>query len=487
MSNKIPKYAVLPVFILTETCNSEDQFSIKRTIPATPDQLEQVYFLRSVSEEVDSYKNSPHWVKFNYNLLPIVLNKDGVPWDIAIVYILSRCQGQILPDMTTYHGIADDLSLFLRFIEEFGIDYTVFPRFKLHRPTYRFHGYLKNCIYDRKIASTRAKRVMGNVIGFYRFLLSEKALSPIYHMWESSDQYLSFKNGHGFEFSKKVEITDVRIKSSKQDDPYDGLINDGEKLRPLPQNEQRWIFEALADLQNSEMTLIHALMVTTGARIQTALTFRVRHVRFELSESLNEIRIPVGPGTGIDTKNGKLMTVHIPRWLYDSLREYSYSSRAIKRRGLAKGGDTEDQYLFVTQQGSPYYQQKIETLTFDPDYKQRHRDRGQTLRVFIRDRIIPWVHKKYDKNFHYRPHDLRATYGMNLTDIQLDLVEKKIKTLAQARDFVKTRLGHTSYATTELYLEYRSGQEMVYASIDGHETYFRELIDRAWKGAINED
>lgn len=485
MKSKLPKYAVLPAFILTETCATDDLSAVKRVIPEGHSRPELTYFVRALSERVDSYNDVPKWVKFNYNLFPIVLDKDGAPWDAATVYILSRCQEQVLPDMTTYHGIADDLSLFLRFLEEFNIDYTEFPRFKLHRPTYRFHGYLKNRIHEGKMSPTTAKRSIGSVIGFYRFLQNEKALSPSHPMWDIKDQYLTFKDARGFELNKKIEVTDIRIKAPKQTDPYDGFINDGENLRPLPQHEQRWIFEALADLQNPEMTLIHALMVLTGARIQTALTFKVRHFRKEFPIEVGEIRIPVGPGTSVDTKNDKRLTIHIPRWLYESLREYTYSARSIKRRKLTKGGDSEDQYLFLTQQGSPYYQQKIEALTFNPEYEQRHREKGQTLRVFIRDRIIPWVRKRYDINFHYRPHDLRATYGMNLTEIQLDLVEKKQKSLAQARDFVKTRMGHESSATTDLYLNFRHSQEMVYAAIDGHENYFRDLIDRAWKGASN--
>lgn len=484
MKLSFAKYAVLPAFILTETCEDSDPLAVRRVIEAGPERPEQTYFIREVAKRVDSYGDGQRWVKFNYNLFPIVLDAEGVPWDVATVYILSRCQGQIFPDMTTYQGIADDLSLFRRFLDEKGIDYTEFPKFKLHRPTYKFHGYLMNQIHEGAMAANTAKRAMGSVMGLYRWLvLTEKALTPAYPMWDSRDQYLTFKDARGFEMSKKVEVSDIGIKVPQQEDPYDGYINDGEKLRPLTQHEQRWIFEALADLQNPEMTLMHALMVTTGARIQTALTFRTRHVRLELPETLAELRFPVGPGTGVDTKHDKLMTLHIPRWIYETLREYSHSERAISRRMRAKGGDTEDQYLFLTQQGAPYYQQKSETQTFDPNFAKRYRDKGQTFRIFIRDSVIPWIQKRYDKDFHYRPHDLRATYGMNLTDMQLAHVEQKKKTLAHVRDFVKSRMGHESYETTDLYLNFRHNQEMVYAAVDGHEAYFRELIDRAWRGS----
>lgn len=443
------------------------------------------YHFREVAKQVDTAEvGGQRWIKFNYNLFPIVLDSNSVPWDIAVVYILSRCQGQVRPDMTTYQGIADDLSLFRRFLDERNIDFTEFPKFKLHRPTYRFHGYLLNRIHDGEMAANTAKRAMGSVMGLYRWLaVTEQILTPEYPMWDSKDQYLNFKDARGFEMSKKIAVSDIGIKVPRQSDAFDGCINDGEKLRPLTMTEQRWLFEALADLQNPEMTLIHALMVTTGARIQTALTLRVRHVQLDLPEELAEFRFPVGPGTGVDTKNDKQITLHIPRWIYELLRTYSHSVRAANRRAKAKGGDSEDQYLFLTQQGAPYYQQKSETLTFDPEFSKRHRDRGQTFRAFIHDRVVPWIRERHDRTFSYRPHDLRATYGMNLTDIQLALVEQKKKTLAQVREFVKTRMGHESSATTDMYLNFRHSQEMIYAAIDGHETYFRDLIDRAWEGS----
>lgn len=479
------KYAVLPAFILTETCEKRDPLALSRSIPVTEQFKDVRYYLREVSRHLDSSADAPRWMKFNYNLFPLVLDRDGIPWDVAAIYIISRCQGQVLPDMTTFHGIAEDLSLFLRFLEEFDINYTSFPKFKLQRPTYRFHGYLKTRIHQRKIAAASAKRAMGSVIGLYRFLVNEGVLTPENPMWQSKDEYLTFKDARGLSIKKEITVTDVSISAPKQDDPYDGCIDDGEKLRPLPQHEQEWIFEALSDIGNPEMLLIHLLMVTTGARIQTALTFRVRHVLLELPSNLLEFRFPVGPGTGVDTKNDKQMTLHIHRWMYEAMKQYASTNRAKERRMRAKGGDTEDQYLFLTQQGGPYYQQKIEALTFDPDFKQRYRERGQTFRMFIRDRVIPWVRDHKDRNFHYRPHDLRATFGMNLSDVQLAAVERKEISLSQARDIVKTRMGHESSATTDLYLSFRQNEKMIYAAIDGHEQYFRNLIEKSWAGTLD--
>jgi integrase len=280
--------------------------------------------------------------------------------------------------------------------------------------------------------------------------------------------------------SKTVKVTDVAIKAPRQRDPFDGTIDDGAKLRPLARREQDWIVRALVHLQNTEMTLIHALMLTTGARIQTALTFRLRHVLAEPVPAQVEVRIPVGPGTGIDTKYDKRMTLHIPVGIYERLRIYAMSDRARARRLKAPGGDAPDQYLFLTQQGAPYYEAKEHSARFDQAYSLRHRKRGQTVRVFVRDHVIPYIRTTFKSDFDYQIHDLRASYGMNLTDTQLKRVERGEITLSLARTFVSTRMGHDSSATTDRYLDLRRSLETVSAAVDDHERYVRDLIDMAW-------
>ncbi|BCZ84694.1 site-specific integrase [Paraburkholderia terrae] len=479
---------VIPAFSLTETCGEHDPGAMKCAIPAVGTLPSQHYFIRPVAGEVQAGRNySAKWIRQEFNWLPLVLEQNGQPWDVAVIYVLSKLQGLVAPNMTTYQGIADDLSAFRAFLEEYEIDFTDFPQHKLKRPTYRFHGYLKNLVFDGRIATTTAKRRMGAVIAFYRWLVTERLLVPANPLWQERDHYLSFKDAKGLAVQKVVKTTDIAIKAPKQDDPYEGAIDDGGKLRPLPIHEQKWLIEALAHLGNVEMTLIHAFMLATGARIQTALTLRVRDGQLVLPDGLDEFRFPVGPGTGVDTKYDKLMTLHIPCWLHERLRIYSHSLRARKRRCRAEGGDTADQYLFLTQQGNPYYQNKRETLAFNPSVMVRHQKKGQTVRTFIADHVIPYIRKHHDPAFHYQPHDLRATYGMNLTDIQLALVQRGEITLAQAREFVKTRMSHESSATTDLYLDYRRNLKMVYEAVDAHERYYRDLVEKAWEGTLEVD
>ena len=428
-----------------------------------------------------------HHSGFNYNLYPVVLDTTGVPWDIANIYILSLLQAQSSPNMTTYNGIADDLGAFKEFLVEKNIDFTDFPQMKLKRPTYRYNGYLKGLIFSGDLSPGTAKRRMSCVVRFYRWLAQEGVIRFANDPWQEREFFLNFKDSTGFERSKVIKTTDVSVKAPVNVDPLDGRIDDGGKLRPLTSEEQMWVKEALINLGNSEMLLIHVFALLTGARIQTVATLRVRHVEIEIPEAAKEHILKAGPGTGIDTKFDKQLSLHVPRELCHLLRVYSMSDRAKKRRAKAPGGDTREQYLFLTQQGSPYYEGKCTTQVFDPDFKLHHRKKAQTVRQFITDHMIPYIRKHYDPQFHYQFHDLRASYGMNLTDIQLQLVTAGKITLTQARHFVQKRMGHESSATTDRYLDYRAHMKMVWAAVDGYETFVRELIDAATKGTFDVD
>jgi hypothetical protein len=70
---------------------------------------------------------------------------------------------------------------------------------------------------------------MGAVIVLYRRLIADKVFEPENPPWKESDRYIDFKDSRGFTRSKQVVTTDVSIKVAKQDNPYDGCIDDGGK------------------------------------------------------------------------------------------------------------------------------------------------------------------------------------------------------------------------------------------------------------------
>lgn len=480
------KKILLPHIEITEVSTSKGPETSGVILPPLPgDDAETMYFVNPKYMEISGKRpdGRPVSAKQQYNHFPVVLDSHGVPWAEAVVYILSKLDGVTGPSMATYIAIANDLSEYRRFLDETGLDWLHFPSHKLARPTYRFNGHLKFAVQAKKIADTTAKRQMGAVIGLYRWLIADKVFKPMNPPWKESDRYIDFKDSRGYTRSKKIVTTDVSIKVAKQDNPYDGCIDDGGKLRPLTYEEQEWVMDALVTLGNTEMTLIHLLGMLTGARTQTVLTFKVSHTKLPLSsEVFGEIRIPIGPGTGIDSKNDKKITIHIPVWFYEMLQIYTKSARAIKRRKKAKGGDTDDQYLFLSVRGAPLYEDKADSMEFDEDNDTRYARTGQAVRQFITERVLPFIRQKYGAlKFKYRFHDTRATAGMNWTDHQLKLVELKKTTLSKAREFVMTRMGHQSSITTDRYLQFRENLKLVRWAGQEYDNHLKRLASSVMK------
>lgn len=474
MTQRTASKIILPAFTLTEVCAPTDEGACQRRLVGADGASLAEYTYRATLRPV-AY--SPTGPTYSYNQMPVVLDGFGAPWHEANLYILARLENALTPSMLTYQGIADDLAAFRRFLEEDGINYTDFPRRKPLRPTYRYRAWLQQLIEAGEIAPATARRRIAAVIGFYRWLVNEELLTPENPLWEEHDVYIQLTDSKGFRRSRAVTATDLSVRVPTQNDPYAGTVNDGGHLRPLPIEEQLAILEALRHLGNTEMTLVHMIALFTGARIQTVLTFRVGHVMRPIQAKEAEVRLPVGPGTGIDTKNDKRMSLHLPAWLYEKLRTYAGSKRARARR-MKAGEDRPEQYLFLTSRGAPMYAGK-DLLEYDAQATIRHQKQGQAVRQYMRDFIIPEVQKRLGSEFHYRFHDLRASFGMNLTDQQLALVQQGRSTLHQVREFVKTRMGHESSATTDLYLQYRKNAEMVKNVQQAYEGHLKHLIDAA--------
>ncbi|MDQ9169227.1 site-specific integrase [Oxalobacteraceae bacterium R-40] len=476
--NSQARKIILPRFKITEIAEEIDSASNKVVIEVGA--KKKTYYIRPklAPAEASYREGEARWNPTQFNAYPVILQSDGSPWAEANLFILSGIVGRVHPNISTFLSLADDLTAYLRFIEEKDLDWITFPSQKIFRPTYRFNGYLRTAINAGELAASTAKRRMSSVIRFYRWLIEEGLLVPEHLPWKEGDRYVQFEGHYGEKRAKRVITTDISINVPLQDDPYNGYITDGEKLRPLPQHEQEWLLDALLHLGNTEMTLIHLFSLVTGARIQTVLTFRVHHVlKDHVPDAEGLIRYPVGPGTGINTKNNKKLILHIPAWFYEKLQIYASSERAKKRRIRAVGGDNENQYLFLSIRGAPMYSAK-EDRTHEMEKGLRHEKNGQAVRQFISTYIIPYIREKQNASgFHYRPHDLRATYGMNLVDSLEDLVDSGKITKTRQFDLVRSRLGHTSIATTERYLDFRSRLHVARAVQDEWETRIKKMSE----------
>lgn len=410
----------------------------------------------------------------NFHQFPVVVDSSGVPWEPAVIYLLSRLEGISHPVMSTYSSIAGDLMEYRRFIDESKISWAEFPVYKLDKPTYRFNSYLKRRVALGEIALSTAKRQMSSVQSFYRWLDDEGLIDSRNGLWNESDRYVQIENSYGAKSFIPVKVTDVSIRNVKKIDPLGGLIMDGGQLRPLGDEEQEWLLDALRSLGNVEMSLIHLIGLCTGARLQTVLTLRLRDFLQEPKNNGDEFRLPVGPGTGVDTKFNQQQSIIIPRSLFEYLVIYANSSRSKLRRSKSKNSNENDEILFLSQHGSPFY----DARNISANQNEAHRARrylcnGQGIRDFVGHRIIPYIRSKYHSGFQYKFHDTRATFGMNLTDYLYGCVERGEMSLARVREIVSVRMCHKSFKTTELYLGYRVNQKALSEVNEGWDRFMR--------------
>lgn len=474
-----PRKAVLPSLELTQIASPADPDAQEIVLPASGNRPEFRYFVkpRHASELVTGNQASRTRIARDLSLFPLVLDTSGAPWAEANLWLLDLATSLRGRSMDSFDSIAADLGAYRQFCDEENVDWLTFPAHKLMRPTYRFKAHNEHLIAEEKVALSTAKRRMASVIRFYRWLMAEKLLQPAHAPWKDRDVYIEYKGSYGASGVKCVTTTDISIKENKQDDPYDDYINDGGKLKPLTPAEQEALFLALLAADNTEMTLIHLFALLTGARIQTVLTIQVRHTRLPVTAVRDGlVRLPVGPGTGIDTKFGKKQVLQIPLWFYEALAIYADSPRAQRRRAKAKGGDTPGQYLFLSNRGVPLYESKADRQAAGVG-RLRHKKLGQGVRQFMSHTLIPAVRANPELAlFSYRFHDLRASFGMNLLEAQLGAVAAGEISLSDALNVVRVRMGHASVETTNDYLKYRERQKVIRAVRDSWEA---SLVERA--------
>lgn len=471
--------AVVPAFALTRIVDDHQPGSIRRKTGSPEDPTEYSY----VQAPANIAGRLQAW-----NGFPIVLDSKCRPWSLANNYLLDRIQNETSPSMATFLAAADDLGAFRHWLDvQSNPDLMFhFPQAKLERVTYRYLGHLKMRFFGGEVASETANHHMLTVIDFYRFLTDSGYFVPNYPAWQEKQVRLSFKTDYGAVISKSVTSTDLKIKAPKASDAFRDTIQDGGQLRPLSQEEQRWFMEALKSLKNTELYLLCLFMLTTGARIQTACTLRVGHFLSESKVFHSEatgghavVKLACGPGTLVDTKNDKQGVLQVPLPLFVALRTYALSERAARRRAAARGGDCPEQYLFLTNRSKPYYLDKAETSSFDPARTARYSAAGGTIRKIVSTQITPYIRRHYNAHFDMKIHDLRASFGMNQTDIQLGLVEAGKSTLSKARDVVCQLMWHESAATTDRYLDYRRRQGLVFAAVNAYGEQIQRWISDA--------
>lgn len=395
---------------------------------------------------------------FNF---PFLFHRNGLPWVEANSYFLSIVQHKHLNSRPTddVRRRASRLLEYLLFCEAHGIDWLDFSgKRPSHRPTYRYYRHLLD---KGGKGPAVINQHTGAVYDFYKFVAHNWHPLDLTRVDTVKQMRVNLDTASG---SRSIT---VEKRSQTRPTPRDSLVpigfvrDEGEDLRPLtnPQlSEMLQVIEADNWSMQERMILLTALM--TGARKQTVLTLRKRHLRHFTAQNLQRdgtYLIHAGPGTGIDTKFGKPQVLRFPKQLADDLLMFASSPIAVRRRlmflevtqqefpGVGVTQD-EDIYLFLSDQGNCYYMGED-----DPRYPiVKSRPTGQVTET-IKRKLLKSTSEKFPSSFTY--HWLRATFAFQLYQHLLPYLQSGSLQPGEEISLIQHRLHHADRATTENYLK----------------------------------
>lgn len=408
-------------------------------------------------DDAEFEKNSDAYLEF-----PIIMQGDGSPSVIFNLYLLKKLQQTVQYNCKTFASIANQLVDFQRFLEDEKLDCLQFHNIKQFNAAFRYRTRLIDQINAGLISASSARGRINAVVNFYRLLVAENLVDhQRYGMpFEDVYKYIMVDNEFGARRQLAIKSHDLAIHVPAKAHNSEAIVDGGE-LSPLFVKEQAIVLTALQK-SSREYQLIFYLALFTGARLQTICTIRIKCLFNRESDSHGFIRLPVGAGTGIDTKFQKPMTLLIPNWLVQDLKIYIKSEQAQQRRQKSNYGDSDENYVFLTKLGTPFYTSKAEQQELTEKIKasdlfgsKLKLYEGEAVRSYLKMVLLPEIRLTEPQFQSFKFHDLRASFGMNLLESQLQHLPEGHNHLT-AVEYVQARMGHSNISTTLQYLNYKS-------------------------------
>ena len=397
-----------------------------------------------------------------YLEFPVIIQGDGNPSEIFNLYLLKKLQQTVQYDFKTFASIAHQLVDFQRFLEDEQQDCLKFHKLKQLNAIFQYRIRLIEQTNAGLISASSARGRINAVVNFYRFLVTEDLVDHQRYGLPFQDvyKYIAVDNEFGARRKMAIKSHDLAIHVPAKAPNPETIADDGE-LCPLSVESQTVILKALLK-SSREYQLMFYLALFTGARLQTICTLRIKNLIGRKPDSQGFIRLPVGAGTGVDTKFQKPMTLLIPNWLAQDLKIYINSEQARQRRQKSNYGDADENYVFLTKLGTPFYtskaeqQELIEKIKASDSFGARLKlYEGEAVRSYLKVVLLPEI-RLIDPQFpSFKFHDLRASFGMNLLESQLQHLPEGHSAMT-AVEYVQARMGHRNISTTLQYLNYKS-------------------------------
>lgn len=406
----------------------------------------------------------------SYNHFPALIHvEDGSPWPLGNLY-LSKLAFEYKPtSRPTLKKIALSLVDFVNTLIDEELDMFTFPKPKARRPTYAYSQQLGAETLLNPDTSETSNQHISKVENFYRWLNKSRGLKPENPMWKESTKNLQYHDDQGFTRLKEYITTDLRLIGKRK-------ASKSQKLEAYNAHEQTEIIDALLALNNTEMTLVFLTAILAGPRMQSILT-TPRSI-FKDDATGEYLRMNIGYGTPIDSKYNRKNCIYIPRFLKEMVLIYLQSERYKLRNSKSPLANSNDNYVYLTKTGRPYYSRRN-----DP-YQQNYKNpqEGGAIHSFIRNQLQPRLILQGSK-VKVRFHNLRATFANNLACSLLERYEKNELTMTQVLTTVCDRLGQKKIVTTERYLEGIKKSKIDALTQDKWERHLEERIRRSFGDA----
>lgn len=399
--------------------------------------------------------------------MPVILQSNGLPWDIGNAYLCGQLEKPNLSSMRTLTARATHLKYYLQFLEDTDQHFLDVPKLYYERAPQKFRQFMSKALDSNDFSAESINNILSTVAHFYnniRFesLVTEACLEN--QPYTEISKSIMTTNRLGLVRSTQVISNDLKIRSSRNHNPTIGKLRDGGSLRPLNLQELKSIFDGFKkNYASVELELMIRVALETGARQQTVCTLSIdcinkAYSQLEENPSMTNVVVNAGQRYKADTKGSRLNRLIFSRDLICRLIVYIECERAEKRRlhGNSFYGDTGDNYVFLTRSGNPYYTAQREVLDRQDSNMNWNLKapllvpkNGQSLRNEL-GRFITRIQKSEPSFKVFTFHDLRATMGMNLVRSMRanDFSDSKIF------DHVRQRLNHRNFKTTEGYLNF---------------------------------
>ncbi|MEC8567015.1 MAG: site-specific integrase, partial [Pseudomonadota bacterium] len=333
-----------------------------------------------------------------YLEFPVIIQGDGSPSEIFNLYLLKRLQQTVQYDFKTFASIANQLVDFQRFLEDEQLDCLKFHKLKQQNAIFKYRTRLIEQANAGLISASSARGRINAVVNFYRFLVTEDLVDHQRYGLPFQDvyKYIAVDNEFGARRKMAIKSHDLAIHVPVKAHNSEA-IKDGGELSPLSVESQTVILKALKK-SSREYQLMFYLALFTGARLQTICTLRIKCLFNREPDNHGFIRLPVGAGTGIDSKFQKPMTLLIPHWLVQDLKIYINSEQSRQRRQKSNYADSDENYVFLTKLGTPFYTSKAEQQeltekikTSDSFGARLKLYEGEAVRSYLKGVLLPEI------------------------------------------------------------------------------------------------